>query len=234
MASDFEIEDGLTFGEWLNRELRAAFHFETDGWAAERVKRVSDRLQADRPPDVRLIVEAPWISEATAFTAPGRYVYFCRGLLELCDDEAAALVVAHEIAHHDLGHLDVFPGWMAKMSRLMRMGGVYLGAAFHEMEKRIYGPENECRADKHGLMLCLKAGYDGKRCLALFDHLERYALDMRDLDMVYGPDASDDELAEDAGWATRTKVWLWQRSRGYLPIRDRKAALASYLNTQLP
>jgi hypothetical protein len=151
--------------------------------------------------------------------------------LERCDDEAAAFVIAHEIAHHDLGHLDLFPDWVARAGHALRLGGALFTAVFREMETRIYGPENECDADRYALRMCLDAGYDGERCLAVFDHLERDALDHRDLDMVYGPDASDDELAEDADWGARMKIWLWQRSRGYLPIRDRRAALMKRLET---
>jgi predicted Zn-dependent protease len=229
MRSDFELGEGLTVGDWIHRELRSCSHFEVDGWAIERVRRVGERLQRDRPPEARLVVEVPWMDEMTAFVAPGRYIYFSRALLERCDDESAAFVIAHEIAHHDLGHLDFFPDWLAKAGRLARISGAVMGSLLQEMEKRIYGPENECLADQYGLWLCLKAGYDGDRCLAIFDHLESDALDRRDLDMVYGPDPSDDELAEDAGWNTRLKIWLWQRSRGYLPIRDRRAALKAML-----
>ncbi|MBW3624326.1 MAG: M48 family metalloprotease [Armatimonadetes bacterium] len=230
MASDIEM-DGVSLGEWINRELRADCFFETDGWAMERVRRVNERLQQDRPPETRFIVEVPWMDETVAFTSPGRYVYFSRRLLELCDDEAAAFVIAHEIAHHDLGHLDILPDWIAKMGRSLHLGGAILGSLFLEIEKRIYGPENECAADRHALDLCLAAGYDGLRCLAVFDHLERDALDRRDLDIVYGPDPSDDELDENAGFNTRLKIWFWQRSRGYLPIRDRRAMLLKRLQS---
>ena len=84
MAGDFEIEKGASFGEWLHDHICEAVHFETEAWAIERIQRVQDRLQAGRPESERLIVEIPWLEEVTAFTAPGRYIYFSRRLYERC------------------------------------------------------------------------------------------------------------------------------------------------------
>jgi len=52
--------------------------------------------------------------------------------------------------------------------------------------------------------------------------LEVLPLDVGDLNAVFGPQESDDELAEDASWGTKLRIWLYQRKRGYLPIRDRR------------
>jgi len=229
MAGDFEIEKGASFGEWLHDQIQDAAHFETEAWAIERVRRVQDRLQVDRPEPERLIMEIPWLEVVTAFTGPGRYIYFSRRLYERCPtEEQVALVIAHEIAHHDLGHIHLFAGWAPKIIGLP--GAKLFAFAFHALERRLYGPEKECDADRHGLNLCLAAGYDGLRCLELFDILEQYALYLGDDDMVYGPDEeSDDELDEDANWKTKAQIWAWQRRRGYLPIRDRRQMLLKHL-----
>jgi hypothetical protein len=84
MAGDFQIEKGASFGEWLHEQIYEAAHFETETWAIERIQRVQKRLQADRPESERLITEIPWLEEVTAFTAPGRYIYFSRRLYERC------------------------------------------------------------------------------------------------------------------------------------------------------
>jgi Peptidase family M48 len=223
--------DDREFGEWLYKELLADVHREDKGWAPERVERVAARLQADRPPEARLIPIVLWIRLFTAFTVPGRYIYVSRRLLERCaDDESAAFLVAHEIAHHDLGHLSV-PDWLPKELRVR--GGRMVASVYASIAHRVHGPERECAADRHALDLCMRAGYDGAKCLELFGVLERYAAEVGDEDMIHGPDeTSDDELAADASLMTRARIWLWQRSRGYLPIRDRRAALAEYLGTR--
>ena len=229
MAGDFEIENGASFGEWLHDQMREAVQFETEAWALERVQRVQARLQAGRPEAERLIVEIPWLDEVTAFTAPGRYIYFSRRLYERCPtDEQVAFVLAHEMAHHDLGHIHLFAGWAPKIIGLP--GAKLFAIAFHVLERRLYGPEKECDADRHGLDLCLAGGYEGPRCLELLDILEQYALYLGDDDMVYGPsEESDDELDENASWKTKAQIWAWQRKRGYRPIRDRRQMLFNHL-----
>jgi len=82
MAGDFKFEKGASFGEWLHEEMRKAVHFETEAWAMDRARRIEDRLQAGRPESERLLVEIPWLDVVTAFTAPGRYIYFSRRLYE--------------------------------------------------------------------------------------------------------------------------------------------------------
>jgi hypothetical protein len=230
MAGDFQFEKGASFGEWLHQQMSEAVHFETEPWAVDRARRIEERLQTGRSQSERLIVEIPWLDVVTAFTAPGRYIYFSRRLYERCaSDEQVALVVAHEIAHHDLGHIKVFAGWATAISRLP--GADLFAFAFHAIERRLYGPETECDADRHGLDMCLAAGYDGRRALELFDILEQHALDLGDYDIVYGPDEeSDDELDEDASWMTKAQIWAWQRKRGYLPIRDRRQMLLKHLD----
>jgi predicted Zn-dependent protease len=221
-----------SFGDWLHQQITETFCLEQEAWAIDRVRRVSDRLQAGLAPSERYIVEIPWIDLFTAFTAPGRYIYFCRLLYERCaTDEHVAFVIAHEIAHHELGHLDLFTGWARRAISLP--GSTLLASALHALESRLYGPEKECEADRYALDLCRAAGYDGRLCLGVFDALEQYALDMRDLDMVYGLDAeADDELDENAPWTTKAQIWVWQRKRGYLPIQDRRQRLLKHLHTR--
>ena len=234
MSSDFQADQAASFGEWLHGQIDEVALFEQEAWAVDRVRRIQDLLQASRPPSKRLVVEIPWLDLFTAFTAPGRYIYISRRLYERCSvDEHVAFVIAHEMAHHDLQHLDLFAGWTPKLINLP--GSTLFAFAFHAFESRLYGPEKECDADRHALDLCLAAGYDGQRCLGLFDLLEQYAFDIGDLDMIDGPDdESDDELAEDAPWTTKAQIWAWQRKRGYLPIRDRRQMLVKYLHTRSP
>ncbi len=164
-----------------------------------------------------------------AFTAPGRYIYFGRRLLERCgEEEMVAFVIAHGIAHHDLGHLQLVPEWMGRYAR--RKGAAIAAATYRALEKRLYGPERECDADRHALELCLAAGYSGPRCLDFFRVMEQIALDYGDQAIVFGPDPdSDVELEPDAPWLTKARIWAWQRTRGYLPIQDRAAMLRRYL-----
>jgi len=215
-------------GQMLHDAIHEAYVVEASGWAVEQVTRVANRLQADVDEDGRLRVEVLWIGAFTAFTAPGQYIYVSRRLLEICrTDEAVAFLIAHEVAHHRLGHLDMFPDWLADIpgSQIpLLMQGLY-----RSIEARLYGPEAEVKADLTAMDLCVKAGYRPNECLKMFDILEKVALDMRDLDIVFGPQEADNELDEDAPLSTKLRIWIWQRTRGYLPLRDRRYAIVKHL-----
>ena len=215
-------------GEVLHEAIHDAYVVETTGWAVDQVARVASRLQGDVEENQRLIVEVPWIERSTAFTAPGRYIYVSRRLLEVCrTDETVAFVIAHELAHHRLGHLATLPDWLADIpgSQIPFL----LQGLYRSLEARLYGPEAEVKADLLAIDLCVKAGYDAKKCLEIFDILERIALDLRDLDIVFGPDEADDELDKDAPLYTKLRIWTWQRARGYLPLRDRRYQILRHL-----
>jgi hypothetical protein len=214
------------------REFTARYYLETEPWATERATRVVARLSPHRlngQGGRALEVVIPWITAPLAFTAPGRFIFFGRRLYERCpDDETTAFVVGHEMAHHDLGHLDLIPDWMPRFAHAK--GGRLAVAAMAAVERRLYGPERECLADEYALDLCIRAGYDPHRCLSFFRIMENYALDVGDHRMVFGPDEeSDAELEPDAPWLTKARIWAWQRTYGYLPLRDRRARLEHFL-----
>jgi len=204
-------EEQAQDGAFVHRVLVDAYGVEREDWALERVQRVERRLQRGRPLLDRKRVEILWIPECNAFTAPGPWIYVSRRLLERCpDDDAVAMIVAHEIAHHDLGHLRP-----------------PLGADWLWMLQRIAtSPEQEADADAHGFNLCLAAGYDPERCLHAFDILEAHALDLGDRAGVYGPER---EMAAALNgppeWRVALERWLHTRRRGYAPVRERRAAL---------
>ncbi len=218
-----------TVGTFLFRQLKKDVHFEEEPYFLDVIARVSNRLFAPSPERSPLKVVIPWLSERTAFTAPGEYIYFSRRLLELCPkDEHIAFVIGHELAHHYLGHVSLFEGWMDKIADLP--GADLVPLVLMALERRLYSPERECDADRLSLDLCRKAGYQLEACLEIFDILENIALDAGDISIVHGPDAdSDDELDPAADWKTKTRIWWWQRTRGYLPLRDRRQMLKTYL-----
>jgi predicted Zn-dependent protease len=219
--------------EWLRRDLIEEFGPEKEPvpWAADKVSRIMKRLSAVRTAgSPRLEAEILWVREVTAFTLPGHYVYISRRLLERCaSDEPVAFALAHEVAHHDLGHLHGLDSWAAAMPRELPSfahGRAALMTAIFFIERRVHGPEHELAADARALEMCTAAGYNGEHCLQLFDVLESDALDKGDLDGVYGLEDALDPASHGAmGWLTEAREWAFERLRGYVPIRERKARL---------
>jgi predicted Zn-dependent protease len=219
--------DGTALGEWLHGAIVEACEVDTTPWVIEIVERVVERLHPTLPSGARPEILVIFVQAMTAFTAPGGYIYVSRRLLERCPaDPAVALLIAHEVAHHELGHLDLFTG-VAR--HLPRVGGAAVVATVYQLlANRLYSPENEAAADRRALERCLAAGYDGRQCLRLLEVLEDDALDHGDLDAVFGPAAATDpDLVHDR--FARMWVWASTRLRGYQPLHQRLMKLRHQL-----
>lgn len=228
-----ESRDPRTVSEWLHRVLTNAYAYEREPWARERIARVENRLQASLPLSERLQVELLWIPEVTAFTFPGRYIYVSRRLLERVDaDEPIAFVVAHEIAHHALGHMRAKERWMRRVAPLPGADVVAVSAL--QAAGWFSHPGNEVAADEYALRLCADAGYDLNACIRLMDVLEMDALDRGDVTGVCGPEPSDAEIAGESRVADRMRRWFWDRERGYPSLLARKQRLRELAATLAP
>jgi hypothetical protein len=217
-------QDDAEFGEWFYKHIADAFLVKHTEW----VDGIAARLQSERAPEDRREVIIVAISDMTAFTVPGRYIYVTGRLIEYCPGEGAlAFVIAHELAHHDLEHMRYFPRWFREVGAHWINEMIFL--AVHGMRRMFLNPEREAAADRRGMDLCRHAGYSPSECLQLFDQLESRLLDLGDVAGVFGPQESDDELLPNAPLITKLRIWAWQRTRGYLPVRDRRRALEEYL-----
>jgi predicted Zn-dependent protease len=229
LSSDSPFDPRAGFSEWLHAELVREYARETEAWATERAKRVMDCLNAarvDREPKEAVIL---WLQGFTAFTFVGRYIYIVRRLYErLPSDESVAFIFAHEIAHHDCGHLGLYRSWTSWLPRTTATS--YVAMLTAALEHKAYGPERELQADLYAMQLCLDAGYDGTRCLQWFDIVENESLDVGDIDGVFGPENLLDPTNPDRGGiAEQVQRWIWTKHRGYLPLRERRERVAAYL-----
>jgi Zn-dependent protease with chaperone function len=230
MNTSLQNEQDFLHGEQIHAIIAEEACFEQERWAVERARRVANRLQADRPEAKRLIVEIPWIDHFNAFTVPGRYIYIVRRLYQyLATDEHVAFVIAHEMAHHDLGHVSLTNGWAPELAALP--GALEAAYVLRALRRLRVGSKQECDADRHGLDLCLAAGYNGWACLSLFDIIEQHALNFSAYEAVYGhDDGSLEENSENASLLTKTRLWVQDHVVGYLSLYDRRRMLADYLS----
>jgi len=217
------IDPRAEFSEWLHAELVHDFAGERQAWALDRVARVQERLNQWRPGREPLDTTILDIDPPLAFTLVGRHVYFSRRLLErMPTDDAVAFVLAHEAAHHDLGHFDLFTGWGKLVPRMESTKYVAVLAAL--CEHHAYGPERENDADAYAVALSMKAGYNGALAVQALAILEMLALDLGDVSAVFGPenllDPTDPKAASTAYGVQR---WVWTHLHGYHPLHERVA-----------
>ncbi len=180
-------------GEWIYETIAAEIVIENSGWAFEQTQRVAEKLNQAREGRDAIKPVVIWIPQVTAFITPGNYLYISRELLQrLQSDDAVAFVFAHEMAHYDLGHVQVYT---PQLSTLRYLPGGRVLALFLGTAKLMFpNPDRERQADEYGLDLCLAAGYEGKQCLELFDVLETHYLDHGALEGVFGPEETEENL----------------------------------------
>lgn len=162
------------YGETLREEIAETCFIEETGWAVEQVARVSARLQA-RASAKRFEVLVLWISSANAFTSLGSYIYISRRLLEQCaSDDVVAMIIAHEIAHHELGHFAQIPRRLGRrlLSRIT--------------QSRMHDQQQELDADRRAIRMCLDSGYDPVKFLDIYRLLSHISLDYGDTEGVFG------------------------------------------------
>ncbi|HLY44927.1 MAG TPA: M48 family metalloprotease [Stellaceae bacterium] len=200
--------------------------------SADRAMAILNRARAPLAP---MVGEVLWMPAPIAFTLPGQYAYISRRFIERCTSDApVAFALAHEIGHHDLGHLDRAERWMAA-NILTHTSGQLAFMALSLWSRWLYSRENELAADSYALDLCRKAGFDLRQCLKSFDILSWYALDHNDFDGVYG---QDDELELDPKRATgtidriyiETRLWVARHRRSHPSLHERRQTLLMYLS----
>lgn len=160
----------------------------TDAALNSRVKRITDRLIAQA--EIMYPTSRGWnwsvavIDEPTlnAWCMPGGKMAIYTGIidkLKLSDDEIAQ-IMGHEIAHALLGH------GRERMSRAIAMqGGMALGSIVAGRDLSVLAPvadialtlpnsrEGETEADRYGIELAARAGYDPHAAVRLWEKMSQ-------------------------------------------------------------
>jgi predicted Zn-dependent protease len=112
-------------------------------------------------------------SHINAANAGGGEFYVTTGLLLRANDEQLAGVLAHEVAHADLGHASKLQtiGAGTNIATILLSAYGVPGAGLLPMAgdlliARPYGRDAEYAADRHGAELLQATGHDGKRIMA--------------------------------------------------------------------
>src|SRR5262245_14274186 len=153
-----------------------------DSLDGERLRRVMVPLleAMDRPcrPDqtrVGIIQQ----SEINAANAGSCELYVTDGLLRRASDDQLRCVLAHEVAHQDLGHVakaQVLGAGLNILSASLQQlfpGAGALAPVAGELVARGYGRSEEYAADKHGVEILRRAGFDKNTMLDALTWIRR-------------------------------------------------------------
>jgi len=216
----------------LDDWIRSSGRFEDSVWAP-RIETIVRRLTAatgvpDLEPTWALLNDA----SINAASLPGGFVVVYRGMLAFVDSVAArqsppadraayatsmmASVIAHELAHVTLGHVDTPIGGPTRAAagpgspRARPSGFAMTGVSDGELTRARQSREDETAADRSGALYLLRAGYDIEGALVV----------MRAMDAV-----------ERAGMARAAGLNAFTWLRGHPRPAARLVALESYRAT---
>lgn len=181
-----QASSAQAYTEMLREEQKKG-KLSTDVALNSRVKHITDRLvvQAGNmyPPSREWQWSVAVIDEPTlnAWCMPGGKMAIYTGIirkLKLTDDEIAQ-IMGHEIAHALLGH------GRERMSRAIAMeGGMQLGSILAGRDLSVLAPvadialtlphsrANESEADRYGIELAARAGFDPRAAVSLWEKMD--------------------------------------------------------------
>ncbi len=123
-------------------------------------------------------------AEVNAFALPGGYIYVTRGLLALANDSSElAAVLSHEIAHIILKHARARSERTLASQIVDRVINNVLGgnsetdqmAARSRLSLAAFSQSQELAADKEGIIIAGRAGYDPHAAARLLNSMRRFA-----------------------------------------------------------
>jgi len=178
------------------------------------LNRVAQKLQAfTDPADISFDIKVVNDPNVNAVAFPNGVIYIHTGILARLDNEAQlAALLAHEMTHCTHRHslrviksIDKRPGFMAVSQPLRKIAMVQdlarlLGVSGSMAAVTGYTREFEAEADRVGLDLVVKAGYDPRQVMNLFEHL-RQEIEIKGIKEPYffGTHPSVDQRMENAG-----------------------------------
>jgi predicted Zn-dependent protease len=141
-------------------------------------------LAAANQPNATFTVTILDTSDVNAFALPGGYVYVTRGILALASDTSElAAVLAHEIAHVTLRHARARTN-RVRTSEIVDqvVTGVFGGsletdqsANRSRLSLAAFSQNQELAADKEGIMIAGRAGYDPHAAARFLGAMSRFA-----------------------------------------------------------
>lgn len=149
----------------------------------EQLTGIFDRLVAacNRKNELKFNLTVVEDNTVNAFALPGGYIFVHTGLLSYVHSEGElAGVLAHEIAHVDLGHgmkalgrqLGFSLLWQLVMGNRSPEQIAKIGAIAINLTQLGYGREAEFEADRHGVIFMRKAGYSKQEFLSFWRRLQ--------------------------------------------------------------
>jgi predicted Zn-dependent protease len=188
LSGGLSVEKEKQIGEEFLLEVQQEIPLVKDPFLSSYINHLGQRLVAQLGPQPFhykfFIVDDPSMN---AFAVPGGYIFIHTGLIRMADREGElAGVMAHEISHVYCRHMSK----MMEKSRVVSiasmigvLASIFLGGAgvpllvgsmaAGESAMLKYSRDNEAEADAHGFWWMIKAGYNPRDMVTIFNKMNK-------------------------------------------------------------
>jgi predicted Zn-dependent protease len=188
LSGGLSVEKEKQIGEQFLLEVQQEIPIIQDPFLTSYINHVGQKLVAQMGPQPFkyrfFIVDDPTMN---AFAVPGGYIFIHTGMIQMADREGElAGVMAHEISHVYCRHMSK----MMEKSRVVTvasligaLASVFLGGlgtplmvgsmAAGQSAMLKYSRENEAEADAHGFWWMIKAGYNPRDMISIFNKMNK-------------------------------------------------------------
>lgn len=171
-SDEVGVEEEIKVGKAVYDDVREEYGFLDDDVLLSRINKIADRL-IKAMDEKRMEYEFYLIEDEdiNAFTAGGKVFVTSEMMNFVKSDDELAAVLAHEIYHNELGHINklirkeqIAHDMLGELSDWGLLANAVLGASFNR--------ENEAYCDMYGVDLMILAGYDGRQAAHLWERME--------------------------------------------------------------
>jgi pSer/pThr/pTyr-binding forkhead associated (FHA) protein len=170
LGEEITIEDEHEFGRILKHEMITADY----GNDFTRIQKILQRLIIAIPGKTEYNYEIHLVEEdlINAFTCGGQ-IFVYQGMIDFCnsDDELAA-ILAHEIAHNELGHIKHKLSQIKTANELFGEGVGQMSAEIYMSATAVFGQKDETHCDLYGIDLAFKAKYNSCKVIDLWKRMD--------------------------------------------------------------
>lgn len=185
--SKLSEQDELELGRQAAIQVERKYPVLRDPRVQSQINNLGQRLARQSSRRIPYHFRVLDIPDVNAFALPGGYIYMNRGVLNLARNESeVAGVLAHEISHVELRHsveqlqraqkiglglgiLDMLLGRRGGVGQLADLAGQMVGQGVFMKFSR----DAERAADREGVMIMARAGYDPRGMLTFLQRMEQ-------------------------------------------------------------
>ena len=170
---NISLEDEVKYGEELIEEIKKENKLITSGKAHQKLKRILNDIESRIANPRGFNYEVFFVDDSliNVFTAGGKILFY-KGMYDFVkNDSELAVLLSHEIAHNELGHMTLN---IKKLKESKKWGG--LGQIVLGMERFFttsFNQKQEAEADLFGIDLVYPTNYISCSGISLFDRLSK-------------------------------------------------------------